>query len=313
MWRLWSEVLEELGRIRLRFGFGRTRVKVGHRDALDAMGTGRWREYLDAERLYDVWAPVPGSPWTPYHCVPLFAALDRIPREDVGPALDRYEAGVAGLAPGPPPPPVYARAGAPAPSWATPDSWIILDLPGPMSVDAAAWLVTSAGCQPICTFDNWPHPKGLLRVEDTLAALLRWASTIEDARPTLAVDAPPLWICDSERLGTRRGSPGEFDNRYYLDDSVLPGLRMLAATGVRRVTYVTFGEPNVPILDLEAYFAELLAAGIPIEHVDLMDQTMTARPLAVRATRGPLRKDSFRRSAAGGFGSEVPQPSSGGS
>jgi hypothetical protein len=189
----------------------------------------------------------------------------------------------------------------------------ILDLPGPASVAVAAWLVESLGCQPVCTFDNWPHPRGLLRAEDTLAALLRWASTLADNRWQLTPTSPPLWICDSERLGSRTGKPGEFDNRYYLDDSVLPGVRMLSANGIRRVVYVTLSEPEIPTLDLEAYFAELLAAGLPIDHVDLADPTMTPRPLAMPAAPRPVPRDTFRRSAAGGFGSEIPQPSSGGS
>jgi len=84
MWRRWSRLLELLGRVRL----GRPpkgQVTVGHPGAPDALGGHRWTEYATAERLYDVWGPVPGSVWAPFHCVPLFAALDTIPKDRVGP------------------------------------------------------------------------------------------------------------------------------------------------------------------------------------------------------------------------------------
>lgn len=337
MWRPWSKPLELLGRIRL----GRTPkglVTVGHPGAPDALGGRGWVEYATAERLYDVWGPVPGSVWAPFHCVPLFAALDTIPKDRVGPRDPEHR----GLAPPPPtsapppqvppptpvaptppsppmpapppPPPLppHARPGTPAPTWVTPETLTFLNLPGPQAVEAGAWLVTAAQCQPVCTFDNWPHPKGLLKPEDTLEALLRWATTVAVARPQLQVTSPPLWICDSERLGARRGQPGEFDNRYYLDDTVLPGAGILAKGGVKRIVYVTLGGDPTPTLDLEGYFADLLIAGLPVLRVDLADPSLTAGPFATPLTRKPLPTYGFQRSAAGGFGTEVPQPSSGG-
>ena len=86
MWELWSKALESLGRFRLlRFGRGKTKLRVGDPAALDAQGGGRWASYLEAEKLYDTWGPVRESPWIPFHCVLLFAALDRIPRSEIGP------------------------------------------------------------------------------------------------------------------------------------------------------------------------------------------------------------------------------------
>jgi hypothetical protein len=315
MWRPWSRALELLGRVRLG-GPGRTKqLRVGHPGSYDAQGGWRWKEFVASEKLFDVWGPAPDGPWPPFHCVPLFAALDRIRRDDIGPTptADRLE--------GAPPArayelPAHARWGAPPPRWIAPDTMTIVDLPGPASVEAAAWLVSAAGCQPVCTFDNWPHPKGVLRVEQTLAELLRWASAIADARHAITPASPPLWICDSERLGTRSGSPGEFDNRYYLDDSILPGLGLLRRSGITRVVYLTPGAPgddgegDVPRLDLEPFFAELLAAGMPVLHVALGDPALEPVALASPSRRRKLRHSGYRRSAAGGFGTEVPQPSS---
>jgi hypothetical protein len=192
------------------------------------------------------------------------------------------------------------------------ETWTILDLPGPRAVEAGAWLVSAAGCQPVCTFDNWPHPRGLLRPEETLAELLRWATTVAEARRRLQPSSPPVWICDSERLGGREGRPREFDNRYYLDDSILPGPGLLGRSGIRRAVYATFAGEQVPVIDLEAYFADLLAAGVEVLHVDLGDPQLEPRPFSAPRTPRPPPRAGFHRSAAGGFGSEVPEPSSGG-
>jgi hypothetical protein len=314
MSQLWSRALEWFGRIRLG-GFGRMKLRVGRANAPDAKGDFGWKRFLSAERLYDAWGPAPDGQWLPFHCVPLFAALDRLPSSDVGPATPTAESDVAPGAgqPARPPLPPHARPGAPLPRWIAGDTWTILDLPGPRTVEAAAWLVRAAGMQPVCTFDNWPNPRGVLRAEDILAELLRWVTTIEAARERITAQSPPLWICDSERLGTRAGSPGEFDNRYYLDDSIMPGVALLRSAGIRRVVYVTLDAAEIPVLDLEPYLGELLAAGLDVRHVDLSDAALEPRPFVASPQRPALQRTSFRRSAAGGFGTEVPQPSSGGS
>lgn len=208
--------------------------------------------------------------------------------------------------------PPDARPGAPAPVWVRRDTWIILDLPGPMAVEAAVWLVGAAAYQPVCTFDNWPHAAGVLRAEATLAELLRWATTIAEARPSLDAGSPPLWICDSERLGARSPTPRQFDNRYYLDDSILPGPALLRQAGIRRAVYVTPGDEDVPLADLDGYFKELLAAGVAVLHVSVMSAGREPSPVRLPPLK-VSRPKGFRRSAAGGFGQHVPDPSSGGS
>jgi hypothetical protein len=307
MWQPWSAALEWLGRV--RFGWtGSTKLQVGDPTGVDARGEADWRRFTNPELLYDVWGPHPSSVWTPFHSVPLFAALERIPAKLKGPAAppahgDTVDAR-ARL-------PFIARPGSPPPSFVGPETWVILDLPGPASVQAAAWLI-GIGCQPVCTFDNWPHPKGLLRSEQTLAELIRWASTVAPLRAKLRADSPPVWICDSWRLGVKPGKPGEFDNRYYLDDATLPSPRTLLGAGIRRVVYVTMGMAEVPVLDFEAYFAELLQAGLAVEHADLEWPLFEPKAFAAPSRPRQVPTVTFRRSSAGGFGTEVPQPSSGG-
>jgi hypothetical protein len=303
MWRLWSGLLEALGRIRFRFPSRRTLV-LGDPDAADARGGSEWQEFTTPEALFRVWGPLEGSPWEPFHSVPLFAALDRVSPGKVGPTSHRS---IWERSPHP-----LAHPGAPAPAWPTPDTWTIVDLPGPLAVEVAAWLVTSAGAQPVCSFDHWPHPKGVLSPEHILAELLRWASTLAAARGRIAADAPPVWVCDSQRLGNRPGRPGEFDNRYFLDDSALPGPAILHRAGIRRVVYISPGFGELPVPDLEAYLGDLLQAGIELLHARTTDPELEPLPMSAPRTPRPPPRKGFHRSAAGGFGTVVPEPSSGG-
>lgn len=312
MWRPLSLAFELLGRLRLRLDiFSRSDLRIGDANAPDAKGGYEWRKFTSGETLYDVWGPLADSAWAPFHCIPLFAALDRAPSDSVGPSAPLRESEVNGKTVQTVVVPPHATPGAPAPVWIAADALTVVDLPGRWSVAVAAWLLTAYPCQPVCTFNNWPNPEGLLRPELILAELLRWASTIADARRTLTRHSPPLWICDSNRLGSRRGNPGEFDNRYFLEDAILAGPALLKEAGIRRVVYVTLDPAQAPVIDLDGYFFDLEAAGIPVRIVDLMDPALTVREWIPR----PQRKfvaTGFQRSSAGGFGTTIPQPSSGG-
>lgn len=309
MWRPLSRVLEYLGRVGVRLPLWmlfRRQVIVGHPSALDAQGSRHWERFRTGERLYDVWGPHPDSPWVPFHCIPLFAALDRVAARDIGPmppaAVERVTAQL----------PMHALVGSPPPPWLTRDTWTMIDLPGPAAVEAAAWLVTAAACQPVCTFNNWPHLKGLLRPEHILAALLRWASSMAEVRDRLTPASPPVWIGDSQRLALSPGKPGDFDNRYFLEDALLPGADLLRSAGMARIVYVTLEPNDAPVIDLEGYFTDLVAAGLGVFVVDLRDPMLAPAAWAPRRAPRTLATARFRRSAAGGFGSVVPQPSSGG-
>ncbi len=304
MWQPLSRILELLGRIRLRLDvlFGHQDVTVGDPTADDAQRSQLWHRYIRPEKLYDVWGPHPESQWIPFHAIPIFAALDRIPKEKIGPAR-----------PGAPPSlelPEHARGSAPAPQWLVPGVLTIADLPGPASVEAAAWLVTSAGCQPVCTFNNWPHPKGLIRPELILAELLRWATTIGEVRERLTPSSPPVWICDNGRLGQRTGKPGEFDNRYYIEEAALPGPGLMKSAGINRIVYVTNDPAQAPVIDLDGFFFDSEAAGIAVHIANVMEPGLPLRPWITRPPR--KYEPNFKRSSAGGFGSTVPEPSSGG-
>ena len=275
----------------------RSDVVVGEPQETDALGSMEWARYTSSEALFDAWSPVAGSPWEAFHCVTLFAAIDRIPPDRLGPA--RPQQFVGRLARPIPPPP-----------WAAEDVWAIVDLPGHESVAVAAWLCANAGFQTVSTFDNWPHKDGLIKPEMSLAALLRYADLVRMARQELSDKAPPVWICDRTRLGTRRGRPKEFDNRYYMDDSVLPGPQLLKSAGIRRVVYVTPGPGQSELPDFSVYFQLLQQQGFPLFAAAIQDDTTWNEPAVLQPSKTDFKRQGFLRASYGGFGSTVPVPSS---
>ena len=308
MWQPLSNLLDRLGRARISYRSHRATLTAGDPAASDSQGSMLWQAYTDPEALHDVWGPVSGSVWEPYHCVPLFASLTSLKRDRIGPTspeLVREIEGNGKLAGE-----VMRR---PLGSgWAAASSLVALDLPGPTSV-AAAVRMMGARFQPVCTFDNWPHERGLLKPEIILGQLLRYAAQVAELRADLRPDSPPLLICDRLRLGTRPGSPREFDNRYFLDDSILPSGETLRRTGIRQIICVVPQREDQPRDDLRAYFRDLRREGFEaIFGAAWSDHGMETFSFPDSVFQVKFKQSGFRRSDAGGFGQLIPEPSSSG-
>jgi hypothetical protein len=303
MWQPLSQILEAIGQLRVPLWKFRIKTPAGHPAASDAKGEMYWKRYLSAEVLYDVWGPVPGSPWESYHCVTLFAALDRLLKTGIGPTDPSVAAQLEENLGNP------AMGKVKTPGWAGPGVFALIDLPGPQSVTLGAHLIRS-GMQPICTFDNWPHPAGLLSPEKIVPQLLRYASLIDSQRHLLSPTSPPVWLCDRNRFGFGPGKPRDFDNRYYLDDSVLPGADILRASGIETVICVVPTSGEILKDDLRFYFATLKQHGFNTLWTHLTDPELRLMELAVRPHKKPAFQE-FKRSSAGGFGAMIPEPSSG--
>ena len=94
------------------------------------------------------------------------------------------------------------------------DTAIVVDAPGPRAVALAAALADRFA--PVFTFANWPHPLGVVPAHQTLAAVLYYRPAFEAAQAARAVDAPPLFVLDANRLAPYRDADNEFDNRYFV-------------------------------------------------------------------------------------------------
>jgi hypothetical protein len=295
MWRPWSKPLEWLGRLRLTpaAGSGR-RAQRGGPPGRDARGTADWRG-TSRPSASSTCGGRCRAPWEPFHCVPLFAALDRVPRRRGGPAPPPRR-GRAPADPGTAPvlPPRGPRR--PAASGSRRD----LDDPRPArpgSVEAAAWLVArhASPCAPSTT----GRTRGRAPPEHTLAELLRWASTVAEARARAhAADLAPALDLRQRAARHAPGRPGEFDNRYFSTTPSSPvtlGRRGDAGARTWRRTSPTCCAPASPCC------------------TSTWPTRRRAAPFAAPAKPRRRRGRASGAPSAGGFGTEVPEPSSGGS
>jgi hypothetical protein len=155
------------------------------------------------------------------------------------------------------------------------DLAIICDLPGPRSVALAAALAPRF-C-PVFTFDNWPHPLGVVPSHQTLGACLYYLSVFQQAARTRPTPAPPLFVLDANRLAPYRDSATQFDNRYL---APLPSAASFATLGVKRILYVRPDDHSLTELDdLNDDFVQLDRQGIQVRALALSDFVSTGSPV----------------------------------
>lgn len=110
---------------------------------------------------------------------------------------------------------------------------IVVDLNGP---DAVAYALALADVyDPVFLFDNWPHPRGVVKAHETLAAALALAPEFARKKLNRPVEAPPCFVLDRSRLAPYTDDASQFDNRSL---ARLPPVEMLVSAGIQNVFYV---------------------------------------------------------------------------
>ena len=311
MWQPLLTLLEFLTPRGSRTASHDTAFSVGDPDGVDSrLGMG-WKRFLASRVLWFAWGPPPDSPWGPFNCVTLFAAVDDVLRDckdcKVGPLADGDV-------------PDFLKVPAGAPPWANNQTMVLVDLPGPQAVSVAYLLAATAGYQPVCTFDNWPNKDGVLKPERVIGRLLYYADAITDLRRTkIGPKSPPVWMCDADRFRSPRPGPGGFDNRYLLEERLLPGAQILRGAGITRIVYVdaSEGSQSSGNEDVLLYLDAIATQGIEVRAASTVTadrwRTLEAyqRDPGAAVTWSTKALDLMRCSA-GGFGGFVPHPSSGG-
>ncbi len=192
-------------------------------------------------------------------------------------------------------------------------AWVI-DLPGAESV-AAAIELSRLGYRPVPLFNGAPPSSAKRSAVDTgvVARALR-AGAPELLTSSIAKDAPPAFMLDSQRMPKKPTAHGTFDNRWITLPQDYPSARFLLAADIHFVCVVQKSDQQLPE-DLIHVLRRWQDAGIRI----------SVQPLT--GTRAPIRlsKPSFyrslfyrtlariglRRNSAGGFGALIPEPSEG--
>jgi hypothetical protein len=143
---------------------------------------------------------------------------------------------------------------------------LILDLPGPQSVAAAAGVASVF--TPVFVYDNWPHPLGVVPSHLTIAAALYHRPDLLSARAERKAPTSPAFVLDSTRLSPYTDESDRFDNRYL---ARLPFADGFADLGIKRVLYVTATEQPHEQDDLNDDFVALKDKGIDVKMVALSD------------------------------------------
>ena len=162
------------------------------------------------------------------------------------------------------------------------DTALILDLDGPASVAVAATL--ASGFEPVFTFDNWPHPLGVVPSYLTLASAVFYRPVFLRARAQRPPDAPPVFVLDRNRLARYTDEDDQFDNRYV---AKLPTAENLRSLGIRHLLYVTPNKSDLRELDdLNDDFVEFAKRSIDVKVLPLSDLDAPAT-VAASSARPP--------------------------
>jgi len=141
---------------------------------------------------------------------------------------------------------------------------LLVDLPGPESVAFAAGL--SGRFEPVFTYDNWPHPLGVVPAHLTLSAVVVYYPAFQQRAQQRPAPAPPVFVLDRNRLAPYTQEETQFDNRYV---ARMPTAEQLRQLGLQRVLYVVPGgsAPPQELDDLNEDFLAWRAAGLEVKLV----------------------------------------------
>lgn len=179
--------------------------------------------------------------------------------------------------------------------------------------------LAARGYRPVPLYNCADGHSSVVPINRILGSLL---STVErlQAMP-ISPDAPPAFLVDSNRLqGVIPPAPGRFDNRWVLFPQDFPSATFLKSREINRVLVLqrraTLEDDMIQVL------YPMQKAGIEILLKDPFTES-SITPITVQSPSGyrrwylwyavyALSLLGLRRNSAGGFGSRVPMPSSGG-
>lgn len=192
---------------------------------------------------------------------------------------------------------------------------VIVDLPGAEAVHMGVALAHH-GFRPVPLFNGTWGPKATIDVWPITRALFAHAHVLQQRQ--LSPDAPPAFLLDSRRKEPDTApAPGLYDNRWIVLPQDFPSGALLASRGIHFATVVRRGGAAVRT-DLAHVLRRWQDHGIRTRVIDLGSKTVTdyvdiPKPsffsMLGYATVALL---GLRRSNVGGFGSRVPEQSSGG-
>lgn len=143
----------------------------------------------------------------------------------------------------------------------------IVDLYGPEAVAFAAGAVSMF--EAIFLFDNWPHPRGVVRAQETLSAAAYYQPLFAEAKRTPRAGRSPMFVLDRRRIVDYVDEANQFDNRYV---AKLPAsAAAMRALDVTHILYVvpTRGEASRELDDLNDDLVMYAAGGLDVKALSL--------------------------------------------
>ncbi len=141
---------------------------------------------------------------------------------------------------------------------------LVVDLPGPEAVAFAAGAATTF--DPVMLFDNWPHPRGVVKAHETLAAAAFYQPLFDKERTrTDRKNKPPMFVLDRRRLTPYTDDASQFDNRFV---AKLPSpAAAISGLGVSHVLYVVPTEADAlqELDDLNDDFLLYTSGGVDVK------------------------------------------------
>jgi hypothetical protein len=159
---------------------------------------------------------------------------------------------------------------------------VLVDLSGPEAVAFAAALAERF--EPVFTYDNWPHPLGVVPAHLTLAAVADYQPRLWACAASRPVPAPPVFVLDRQRLAPYTDPEHQFDNRYT---ARMPTAEQLRALGLQHVLYVMPEGVTQELDDLNEDFVAWSAAGLDVKCVAASDFRPDSGPLSSTVAAGP--------------------------
>ncbi len=148
-----------------------------------------------------------------------------------------------------------------------PETAVVVDLPGPLAIAFAAGLAETF--DPCFTFENWPHPRGVVRAHLTLGASAYYQPLFGKMLNARKQPGPMALVLDRDRLAAYTDDASQFDNRYA---AKLPTAAALKELGVKNVLYVVPDKDTVVELDdLNEQLVAYVGAGLSVKAVAAKD------------------------------------------
>jgi hypothetical protein len=228
-------------------------LTVSDRMSADSSGSITWQTYLNPDELLKAYAPK-NSSWSPFVVNTLVQSLSQSSlKSSIAPICsaamkDAYSRGLGMKE-------LLKRSQHPE------QVALMVDMKGAEAVAFAAAMADYADT--VITFDNWPHPIGVVPSQDTLGAMVYYAQEVSQKKEKRKDDkSPAVFLLDSNRLNPASDPDTQFDNRYV---AKVPSPDKLESIGIKTVMYVSPDSTRTNELDdLNDDFAAYQEKGIPV-------------------------------------------------